>query len=75
MKKKSQARLKQSVYALQEPTLGSYIALRGPAPKLTPLHLATICPATEACREELARLASVRLAGIPHELVRVDAVS
>lgn len=66
--------LKDSVYALQEPTTGSYIALRGEHPKLAPLHLATIAPVTEECLDELTQLASVKLAGIPHELVRVDAL-
>ncbi len=68
-----QIRLKASVYALVEPTLGAYLSVRGAEPRLAPLHLATIAPATEECRECLARLASSKLAGIPHELVRVDA--
>lgn len=66
-------RLKDSVYALQEPSTGAYIALRGEQPKLAPLHLATLAPVTEQCLDELTQLASRKLAGIPHELVRVDA--
>lgn len=66
------ARLKDSVYALQEPTTGEYIAIRGEQPKLVPLHLATTAPVTPQCLGELAQLASQKLAGIPHELVRVD---
>lgn len=66
-------RFKTSVYAVQEPTLGKYIAFRGEVPKLVPLHLATLAPATEACRDCLVQLASEKLAGIPHEFVRVDA--
>ena len=66
-------RLKDSVYALEDPNLGIYIALKGPAPRLKPLRLATLAPATAAGRRELAIVASGTIAGQPHELVRVDA--
>lgn len=68
--------LKGSVYVAVEPTTQAYIAMKsGEQPRLvTKLHLATLAPDTPACFAELAALASVRLAGIPHELVRVDAL-
>jgi hypothetical protein len=69
--------LKQPVYVLREPIAQQYIALRsGELPKLAPLHLATIRPATPAGLKDLATLASERLApySIVHELVRVDAL-
>jgi hypothetical protein len=66
--------LKGSVYALQDPATGQYIALHGAAPKLAPLHLATLAPASADCLAKLEQLASQKLAGsTPHELVRVDA--
>jgi len=67
--------LKHPVYALHEPVLGAYIAARDETtpPRIAPLHLATIAPVNPACREELVQLASRRLAGTPHEIVRVDA--
>lgn len=66
--------LKCSVYALQDPETGQYIALTGATPKLAPLHLATLAPATPVCLSKLQQLASAKLAGrTPHELVRVDA--
>lgn len=61
------------VYALEEPVTGQYIAARGATPKLVPLHLATICPVRPECFNALARTASQKLAGIPHEIVRVEA--
>jgi len=67
-------RLKQAVYALQDPATGQYIALHGATPKLAPLHLATMAPASAECLAKLQQLASAKLAGsTPHELVRVDA--
>lgn len=68
-------KLKGSVYVMVEPTTGAYIAMRGEKPKLTrQLHLATLAPASPECLNELAALASSKLAGIPRELVRVDAL-
>jgi hypothetical protein len=67
--------LKEPVYVMQEPTLGTYIAMRGAQPRATTeLHLATIVPATPDCLAALQALASRKLAGIPHELTRVDAL-
>lgn len=74
MRGQGKVSLKDSVYALQEPTTGEYIALRGEQPKLVPLHLATTAPATAECFGALVQLASEKLAGIPHELVRVEAL-
>jgi hypothetical protein len=67
--------LKHPVYALHEPVLGAYIAARdeNKPPRLAPLHLATLAPVNAECREKLVQLASRRLAGVPHEIVRVDA--
>lgn len=67
--------LKHPVYALHEPVLGAYIAAHDEStpPHLAPLHLATLAPVNAECREKLVQLASRRLAGQPHELVRVDA--
>jgi hypothetical protein len=74
--RQGRVQLKGSVYALQEPVSGAYIALRGARPQIThQLHLATIVPATDECLGCLQTLASSKLAGTgtPHELVRVDA--
>lgn len=67
--------LKGSVYVMQEPTTGAYIAMRGEQPTLTAeLHLATLAPADRPeCLNKLLARASVKLQGIPHELARVDA--
>jgi hypothetical protein len=66
--------LKCSVYALQDPATGQYISFRGATPKLAPLHLATLAPATPECLGKLEQLASQKLgSNTPHELVRVDA--
>lgn len=71
---RGKVQLKDSVYALKEPVTGAYIALRGTTPHLvTEVHLATLAPATPECLGCLAALASRKLAGTPHELVRVDA--
>lgn len=71
----SKIHLKQSVYAMQEPVLGTYIAMRGAQPRATTeIHLATVVPATAECLAKLQSLASRKLAGVPHELVRVDAL-
>jgi len=68
-----QIRLKAPVYAMQEPTVGAYIALRGERPRLEQsIHLATIVPATPDGLVELQSLATRKLAGMPHELVRID---
>lgn len=68
--------LKDSVYVAVEPVTETYIAMQsGELPKLvTEIHLATTAPATPECFAEFAALMSRRLAGIPHELVRVDAL-
>lgn len=66
------ATLKISVYALEDVTTGQTIAARGPSPKVAPLHLSTIVPATSECRTALERLASARLHGVAYDLVRVD---
>lgn len=68
--------LEGSVYVTVEPTTGAYIAMQsGEQPQLvTEIHRATLAPATPECLACLAALASKRLAGIPHELVRVDAL-
>lgn len=67
-----QFRLKDSVYAFEDPVFsGLYITLKGPQPKLQPLRLATLAPATPACRNELI-LASAA-AHATGDLVRVDA--
>lgn len=64
-------RLKDSVYALEDPASGLYISVKGPTPKLRPLRLATLAPATPPCRSELILAsAAVNATG---ELVRVDA--
>ncbi len=66
-------RLKASVYALEDAATGQTIAARGDRPKVAPLHLSTIAPATPECRTALERLASARLNGVAYDLVRVDA--
>lgn len=66
--------LKDSVYALEEPATGLYIgglADEPRAPRLTPLRLATLAPATPYCRAQLAAAGAALQQ--PHELVRVDA--
>lgn len=68
---KTPFRLKDSVYALEDPASGLYISVKGPTPKLRPLRLATLAPATPDCRRELI-LASVA-ANATGDLVRVDA--
>lgn len=70
-----QFRLKDSIYVLEEPTLGLYVCLNraGAAhnpPRLKPLPLATMAPATPYCRALLA--AAGTALGQPHELVRID---
>lgn len=67
--------LKGSVYAIQEPNSSAYVSLRGQKPQLVDkLHLATLAPADRPeCLAELIALASAKLQGTPHELVRVDA--
>jgi hypothetical protein len=68
--------LKDSVYALKDQASGEYIAFadESKAPRLAPLHLATLAPTTPACLDELEQLASRRLQGVPYELERVDAL-
>lgn len=66
------ARLKTSVYALEDVVTGQTIAARGERPKVAPLHLSTICPATPECLAALQRLASARLNGVAYDLVRID---
>lgn len=69
--------LKDSVYVAVEPVTGAPIAMRGATPKLVArdrLHLATIVPATPERLQKLAAKASIKLAGIPHEIQRVDAL-
>jgi hypothetical protein len=68
--------IKGSVRALQDPVTEQYFALADEAakPRLTELHLATLAPADRPeCLDQLITLASRRLAGVPYELVRVDA--
>jgi hypothetical protein len=66
-------RLKQSVYALQDPAApGLFIRIQGERPKLKPLHQACIAPATEKGLEWLAKRASCRLQGCVYDVVRVD---
>jgi hypothetical protein len=68
--------IKGSVWVLQEPDTAQYIAFRceHQAPRLAPLHLATVVPDRPECLAELQMLASRRLAGVRYELVRVDAL-
>jgi hypothetical protein len=68
-----QFRLKDSVYAIEEPNLGLYFRLAVPLPKIGPLRLASLAPATPSGRRDLVVRAAAPLAGMPHELVRVDA--
>ncbi len=68
-----QFRLKDSVYALEEPNLGLYIRLTPNAPQVGPLRLASLAPATSSGRVDLVSRAGAVLTGQPHELVRVDA--
>lgn len=68
--------LKQSVWALREPETQQYIAFSNEhrPPVLAPLHLATLAPDRPECLAEFQQLASRRLAGVPYELERVDAL-
>ena len=68
-----QFRLKDSVYAVEEPNLGLYFRLTTPRPQVGPLRLASLAPATPPGRADLVSRAAVPLAGMPHELVRIDA--
>lgn len=69
-------RLKQAVWALQEPDSALFIAFghEHREPRLAPLHLATIAPDRPECLAELQQIASRRLAGVRYDLVRVDAL-
>jgi hypothetical protein len=70
--------LKDSLRVLADPATRQYIALADESrpPRLVELHLATLAPDTAEGLERLVQLASRRLApnGVPHELVRVDAL-
>lgn len=68
-----QHRLKDSVYALEEPTLGLYILFTPDAPRVAPLRQASLAPANPTGRSELVCRAAAVLSGQPYELVRVDA--
>ena len=68
-----QHRLKDSVYALEEPTLGLYLCLAGETPRVAPLRQASIVPAASSSRAELVCRAAAVLSGQPYEIVRVDA--
>jgi len=70
---RQQFRLKDSVYALEEPNLGLYIVLTQNAPHLAPLRLASLAPATLLGRGDLVSRAAAVFTGQPHELVRLDA--
>ena len=61
--------LKDSVYVAVEPVTGGYIDMRKAGPRLAQLPFATLCFELDP----IARCAAERLAGIPHEIVRVDA--
>lgn len=71
--RREQFHLKDSVYAVEEPTLGLFFRLKTPPPRIAPLPLATLAPATLPGRLQLAERAAALLQGVPHELVRVDA--
>lgn len=65
-------RLKDSVYALEDPASGLYIRFTTQQARLEALPRATLAPATQRCRRELiARAVALPSAGC--ELVRVDA--
>ncbi len=68
--------LKGSTWALQEPQTQQYISFASEhrEPSLAPLHLATICADEPQRLAEFQQLASRRLAGVPYDLVRVDAL-
>jgi len=71
-----QHHVKDSVYALEDPTVpGLYIRLDGDRPLLKRLPQACLAPATRAGCAAIARHAVQRLAGtgVLYELVRVDA--
>lgn len=69
-----QHRLKDSVYALEDPGVpGLYFRLGDPRVTLTPRPSATLAPATAQYRVALAARAIPLLSGQPHELVRLDA--
>lgn len=61
--------LKDSVYVAIEPITGGYIDIRKAGPRLAPLPFATLC----FTLDPIAQRALERLAGIPHEIIRVDA--
>lgn len=65
-------RLKQPVYALVDPGTEQYIALASEhrPPRLAPLHLATLAPATPEGLSRLQQLASRR--GVACDAIRVD---
>ena len=60
--------LKQTVWALQEPVTGLHYRLCGRQATLRPGLLGTLFPSLDCA----ARCAADRLAGIPHEVVRLD---
>lgn len=62
---------KGSVYALQEPSTGQYLAIGDQGATLAPLAEATTAEPHRLA--ELLQLASRKLANTPHDLVRVDA--
>lgn len=66
-------RLKDSVYALEEPNLGLYIRFAPDAPQVAPLRQASVVPATPPARADLVCRAAAVFSGQPHELVRIDA--
>ena len=72
-KQHPQHRLKDSVYALEEPNLGLYLRLTPNAPQVAPLRLASLAPADYGGRRDLVSRAAAVLQGQVYELVRVDA--
>jgi hypothetical protein len=68
--------LKGSVWALKDPDTEQYIAFGNEhqAPRLAPLHLATLARDTDADLAALKQLASRRLQGQRYCLERIDAV-
>lgn len=65
--------LKTSTWAIQDPATEQLIAFgdENVQPRLAPTHLATLCQ-DPAQLPRFIQLASRRLAGVPHELVRID---
>lgn len=68
--------LKDSAWVLKDPATDEYIAFANEArsPHLAPLHLATVARDTPEQLSAFKQLASRRLAGVPYELIRIDAL-